>query len=93
MFSESPRSYAIHETTVENTLFENGANTFRAFNLIQVEETYSIVTANRFKFQIFGLAFFNKCCINISMILVLVTGLWVSAICLVLNLRTYDFAS
>ena len=91
MFSESPLSYAIHETTVENTLFKNGANTFRVFNLIQVEETYSIVIANRFKFQIFGLAFFNKCCINFSMLLVFVTGLWVS--CLVLNLRAYDFAS
>jgi len=41
---------AIHGATVENTLFEDGdgANTFRAFNPTQAEETYSMVTANRF---------------------------------------------
>ncbi|KAG6539831.1 hypothetical protein Mapa_018877 [Marchantia paleacea] len=41
---------AIHGATVENTLFEDGdgANTFRAFNPTQSEETYSMVTANRF---------------------------------------------
>jgi photosystem II P680 reaction center D2 protein len=40
---------AIHGATVENTLFEDGdgANTFRAFNPTQAEETYSMVTANR----------------------------------------------
>ncbi|CAK9189079.1 unnamed protein product [Sphagnum troendelagicum] len=40
---------AIHGATVENTLFEDGdgANTFRAFNPTQSEETYSMVTANR----------------------------------------------
>ncbi|KVH87975.1 Acetyl-CoA carboxylase carboxyl transferase, beta subunit, partial [Cynara cardunculus var. scolymus] len=44
---------AIHGATVENTLFEDGdgANTFRAFNLTQAEETYSMggiyVTTNR----------------------------------------------
>jgi photosystem II P680 reaction center D2 protein len=39
---------AIHGATVENTLFEDGdgANTFRAFNPTQSEETYSMVTAN-----------------------------------------------
>ena len=33
---------AIHGATVENTLFEDGdgANTFRAFNPTQAEETY-----------------------------------------------------
>ncbi|KAK9122922.1 hypothetical protein Sjap_012524 [Stephania japonica] len=38
---------AIHGATVENTLFEDGdgANTFRAFNPTQAEETYSMVTA------------------------------------------------
>jgi photosystem II P680 reaction center D2 protein len=43
---------AIHGATVENTLFEDGdgANTFR--NPTQVEETYSMVTANRFWSQI-----------------------------------------
>ena len=42
--------YAIHAATVENTLFEDGdaANTFRAFTPTQSEETYSMVTANRF---------------------------------------------
>jgi Photosynthetic reaction centre protein. len=41
---------AIHGATVENTLFEDGegSNTFRAFNPTQSEETYSMVTANRF---------------------------------------------
>ncbi|KAM3682382.1 hypothetical protein ACB098_12G069700, partial [Castanea mollissima] len=41
---------AIHGAIVENTLFEDddGANTFRDFNPTQVEETYSMVTANRF---------------------------------------------
>jgi len=40
----------IHGATVENTLFEDGdaSNTFRAFNPTQAEETYSMVTANRF---------------------------------------------
>ena len=53
---------AIHGATVENTLFEDGdgSNTFRAFNPTQAEETYSMVTANRFWSQIFGVAFSNK---------------------------------
>ncbi|CAI0626154.1 unnamed protein product [Linum tenue] len=40
----------IRGATVENTLFEDGdsANTFHAFNPTQAEETYSMVTANRF---------------------------------------------
>ncbi len=48
---------AIHGAAVENTLFEDGdgANTFRAFNPTQSEETYSMVTANRFWSQIFGI--------------------------------------
>jgi photosystem II P680 reaction center D2 protein len=39
---------AIHGATEENTLFEDGdgANTFRAFNPTQSEETYSVVTLN-----------------------------------------------
>uniref|UniRef100_A0A251UB63 Putative photosynthetic reaction centre, L/M n=1 Tax=Helianthus annuus TaxID=4232 RepID=A0A251UB63_HELAN len=42
-----------------NTLFEDGdgANTFRAFNPTQAEETYSMVTANRFWSQSLGLLF------------------------------------
>ncbi|KAK4707324.1 hypothetical protein R3W88_033098 [Solanum pinnatisectum] len=53
---------AIHGATIENTLFEDGdgANTFRAFNPTQAEETYSMVTANRFWSQIFGVVFSNK---------------------------------
>ncbi|KAL5067429.1 hypothetical protein RYX36_018316 [Vicia faba] len=53
---------AIHGATVENTLFEDGdgANTFCAFNPTQAEETYSMVTANLFWSQIFGVAFSNK---------------------------------
>ncbi|GKA86757.1 photosystem II D2 protein [Tanacetum coccineum] len=49
---------AIHGATVENTLFEDGdgANTFRAFNPTQAEETYSMVTANRFWSQIFKMS-------------------------------------
>ena len=41
---------AIHGATVENTLYEDGeqANTFKAFDSTQEEETYSMVTANRF---------------------------------------------
>ena len=53
---------AIHGVTVENTLYEDGdgANTFKGFDSTQEEETYSMVTANRFWSQIFGIAFSNK---------------------------------
>jgi photosystem II P680 reaction center D2 protein len=73
---------AIHGATVENTLFEDGdgANTFRAFNPTQAEETYSIVTANRFWSQIFGVAFSNKRWLHFFILFVPVTGLWISAI-------------
>ncbi|KAG6539880.1 hypothetical protein Mapa_018719 [Marchantia paleacea] len=89
---------AIHGATVENTLFEDGdgANTFRAFNPTQSEETYSMVTANRFWSQIFGVAFSNKRWLHFFMLFVPVTGLWMSAIGVVglaLNLRAYDFVS
>ncbi|THU42338.1 hypothetical protein C4D60_Mb00t11100 [Musa balbisiana] len=68
---------AIHGATVENTLFEDGdgANTFRAFNPTQAEETYSMVTANRFWSQIFGVAFSNKRWLHFFMLFVPVTGL------------------
>ena len=36
------------------------ANTFRVFNPTQAEETYLMVTTNRFWSQIFGVAFSNK---------------------------------
>jgi photosystem II P680 reaction center D2 protein len=89
---------AIHGATVENTLFEDGdgANTFRAFNPTQSEETYSIVTANRFWSQIFGIAFSNKRWLHFFILFVPVTGLWISAVGVVglaLNLRAYDFVS
>ncbi len=89
---------AIHGATVENTLFEDGdgGNTFRAFNPTQAEETYSMVTANRFWSQIFGVAFSNKRWLHFFMLFVPVTGLWMSALGMVglaLNLRAYDFVS
>ena len=42
-------------------LFEDGdgANTFRTFYPTQAEDTYSMVTANGFWSQIFGVAFFQ----------------------------------
>ena len=89
---------AIHGATVENTLFEDGdgANTFHAFNPTQAEETYSMVTTNRFWSQIFGVAFSNKRLLHFFMLFVPVTGLWMSAlrvVSLALNLRAYDFVS
>ena len=80
------------------TLFEDGegANTFRAFEPTQSEETYSMVTANRFWSQIFGSAFSNERWLHFFMLFVPVTGLWMSAIGVVglgLNLRAYDFVS
>jgi photosystem II P680 reaction center D2 protein len=87
---------AIHGATVENTLFEDGdgANTFRAFNPTQAEETYSMVTANRWS-QIWC-SFSNKRWLHFFMLFVPVTGLWMSALGVVglaLNLRAYDFVS
>lgn len=89
---------AIHRATVENTLFEDRdrANTFRAFNPTQAEETYSIVTANRFWSQIFGVAFSNKRWLHFFILLVPVARLWASAIGVIrlaLNFRAYDFLS
>jgi len=63
---------------------------------IQYEETYSMVTANRFWSQIFGVAFSNKRWLHFFMLFVPITGLWMSAIGVVglaLNLRAYDFVS
>jgi photosystem II P680 reaction center D2 protein len=69
---------AIHGATVENTLFEDSdqANTFKAFEPTQEEETYSMVTANRFWSQIFGVAFSNKRWLHFFMLFVPVMGLW-----------------
>jgi photosystem II P680 reaction center D2 protein len=60
------------------------ANTFRAFNPTQAEETYSMV------------AFSNKRWLHFFMLFVPVAGLWASAIGVVglaFNLRAYDFVS
>jgi photosystem II P680 reaction center D2 protein len=89
---------AIHGVTVENTLYEDGdgANTFKGFASDQEEETYSMVTANRFWSQIFGIAFSNKRWLHFFMLFVPVMGLWVSSIGIIglaLNLRAYDFVS
>jgi len=82
--------------SVENTLYEDGeqANTFKAFDSTQEEETYSMVTANRFWSQIFGIGFSNNCFLHFLMLFVPVMGLWVSSIGIIglaLNLRAYDF--
>jgi photosystem II P680 reaction center D2 protein len=69
---------------------------FWAFNPTQAEETYSMVTANRFWSQIFGVAFSNKRWLHFFMLFVPVAGLWASAIGVVglaFNLRAYDFVS
>ena len=89
---------AIHGATVQNTLFKDseGKNTFKGFSTTQAEETYSMVTANRFWSQIFGIAFSNKRWLHFFMLFVPVTGLWMSAIGMVglsFNLRAYDFVS
>ena len=49
---------AIHGATVINTLYQGARayTTFRAFSPSQPEETYSMLTANRFWSQIFGVA-------------------------------------
>nr|UPM51636.1 Photosystem II D2 protein [Takakia lepidozioides] len=91
-------SRAIHGATAENTLFEDGdgANTFRAFNPTQSEETHSMVTANRSRSQISGVAFPNKRRSHSFTSFVPVTGSRMSAIGVVgpaLNLRAYDFVS
>merc|ERR1711976_889375 len=82
---------------LENTLFEDrdAANTFLPSHQLN-QKTYSMVTANRFWSQIFGLAFSNKRWLHFFMLFVPVTGLCTSAIGIVglaLNLRAYDFVS
>ena len=81
---------AIHGVTVENTLYEDGeqANTFKGFDSTQEEETYSMVTANRFWSQIFGIAFSNKRWLHFFMLFVPVMGLWTSSIGIICLLYT-----
>ncbi|KAK8370441.1 hypothetical protein V6Z11_A01G176600 [Gossypium hirsutum] len=77
---------AIHGAIVENTLFEDGDS----------EEAYSMVTANRFWSQIFGVVFSNKRWLHFFTLFVPVIGLWISALGVVglaLNLCAYDFVS
>jgi photosystem II P680 reaction center D2 protein len=89
---------AIHGATVVNTLYQDGKTftSFRAFSPGQPEETYSMVTANRFWSQVFGLAFSNKRWLHFFLLFVPVSGLWASSLGilgLALNLRAYDFVS
>lgn len=89
---------AIHGATVVNTIYQDGLSysTFRAFSPTQPEETYSMVTANRFWSQIFGVAFANKRWLHFFMLIVPLLGMWTSAVGLVglaFNLRAYDFIS
>ena len=87
---------AIHGATVVNTIYQDGNSysTFRAFSPTQPEETYSMVTANRFWSQVFGVAFSNKRWLHFFMLFVSLSGLWVSLLGIVgpvFNLRAYDF--
>merc|ERR1719437_161224 len=89
---------AIHGATVVNTIYQDGLSysTFRAFSPTQPEETYSMVTANRFWAQVFGVAFSNKRWLHFFMLFVPLAGLWTSALGilgLAFNLRAYDFIS
>lgn len=81
-----------------NTIYRDGqaSSTFRAFSSTQPEETYSMVTANRFWSQVFGVAFSNKRWLHFFMLFVPLAGLWTSSIGIVglaFNLRAYDFVS
>ena len=89
---------AIHGATVINTIYQDGGayTTFRAFSPTQPEETYSMLTANRFWSQIFGLAFSNKRWLHFFMLFVPLAGIWTSSIGIIglaFNLRAYDFMS
>eukprot|EP00933_Yihiella_yeosuensis_P067135 TRINITY_DN7177_c0_g2_i1.p1 TRINITY_DN7177_c0_g2~~TRINITY_DN7177_c0_g2_i1.p1 ORF type:complete len:370 (-),score=1.35 TRINITY_DN7177_c0_g2_i1:42-1151(-) len=89
---------AIHGATVVNTIYQDGGaySTFRAFSPYQTQETYSMVTANRFWSQVFGVAFCNKRWLHFFMLFVPLLGMWTSSIgiiALAFNLRAYDFIS
>ena len=45
----------------------DGSNTFRAFNPTQAEETYSMVTANRFRAVVFKVALQVQSAINLQL--------------------------
>jgi photosystem II P680 reaction center D2 protein len=89
---------AIHGATVVNTIYQDGLSfsTFRAFSPTQPEETYSMLTANRFWSQVLGVAFSNKRWLHFFMLLVPVSGMWASSVGIIglaFNLRSYDFIS
>ncbi|KAL5646561.1 hypothetical protein ACJX0J_000240 [Zea mays] len=71
---------AIHGATMAMVQIPSGA-----FNPTQDEETYSMVTANRFWVQIFGVAFSNKRWLHFFIA--------IGVVGLALNLRAYDFVS
>ena len=89
---------AIHGATVVNTIYQDGNSysTFRAFSPTQPEETYSMVTANRFWSQVFGVAFSNKRWLHFFMLFVPLSGLWAYSLGIVglaFNIWAYDFVS
>ena len=89
---------AIHGATVVNTIYQDSMSytTFRSFSPTQPEETYSMVTANRFWSQVFGVAFSNKRWLHFVMLFVPLAGMWTSSIGIIglaFNLRSYDFIS
>jgi len=89
---------AIHGATVVNTIYQDGQayTTFRSFSPTQPEETYSMLTANRFWSQVLGVAFSNKRWLHFFLLLVPVAGMWTSSIGIIglaFNLRAYDFIS
>ena len=53
---------AIHGATVVNTIYQDGQayTTFRSFSPTQPEETYSMLTANRFWSQVLGSSIFEQ---------------------------------
>ena len=60
----------------------------------QPEETYSMVTANRFWSQVFGVAFLIERWLHFFMLFVPLSGLWAYSLGIVglaFNLRAYDF--
>ena len=65
-----------------NTIYQDGQayTTFRAFSAGQPEETYSMLTANRFWSQVFGVAFSNKRWLHFFLLFVPLAGLWTSSI-------------
>jgi photosystem II P680 reaction center D2 protein len=66
----------------------------RPFSPNHPEETYSMLTANRFWSQIFGVAFSNKRWLHFFILFVPLTACWTSSIGIIglaFNLRAYDF--